>query len=115
MKIYVPNVSPGSGSTPFGFSSKRKLATITNFSTPSVNSGNVRTPFRLEFEVPLITVPLGQDLKKTFGTLNLSTQSNLGREPTKKECQVFFQEFFSKFFRGGNSLHSWEGMEDNGC
>ena len=115
MKIYVPNVSPGSGSTPFGFSSKRKLATITNFSTPSVNSGNVRTPFRLEFEVPLITVPLGQDLKKTFGTLNLSTQSNLGREPTKKECQFFFQEFFSKFFRGGNSLHSWEGMEDNGC
>jgi hypothetical protein len=117
MKIYVPNVSPGSGSTPFGFSAKRKLATITAFITPNVNSntGNVTTPFRLEFEVPLITVPLGQDLKKEFGTLKLSTQSNLGREPTKKECQMFFQKKFQDFFRGGNNLHTWEGMEDNGC
>lgn len=117
MKIYVPNVSPGSGSTPFSFSSKRKLATITNFTTPKVNTttGFVTTPFRLEFEVPLITVPLGQDLKKTFGTLDLYTESNLGREPTKKECQTFFQNFFQDFLRVGNSLHSWEGMEDNGC
>ena len=117
MQIYVPNVSPGAGSTPFGFSPKRSLATITAFTTPTVNSssGEAKTPFRLEFEVPLITVPLGQDLKRQFGTLKLSTQSNLGREPTQKECQDFFKSFFSKFFRGGNSLHTWEGMEDNGC
>jgi hypothetical protein len=116
MQIYVPNVTPGSSPTPFGFSSKRTLATITSFTTPSVNSefGDVNKPFVLEFEVPLITVPLGQDLKKEFGTIKLKTQSNLGREPTQKECQSFFQKFFSNFSRG-SSLHTWEGMEDNGC
>ena len=117
MQIYVPNVSPGSGSTPFGFSAKRKLATITAFTAPKVNAntGNVTTPFRLDFEVPLITVPLGQDLKKEFGTIELHTQSNLGREPTKKECTLFFEELFKKFFRGGTGLHTSAGMEDNGC
>lgn len=116
MEIYVPDVKPGQGSTPFRFS-RRTLATIKSFETPSVsqNSGNVTQPFRLKFEVPLITVPLGADLKKEFGTITLSTESNLGREPTQKECEVFFQKFFSKFFKGGIPLHTWEGMEDNGC
>jgi hypothetical protein len=116
MNIYVPDVPQGQGSTKFGFSA-RTLATIKKFETPSAsqNSGNVTQPFRLTFEVPLITVPLGKDLKRDFGTITLSTESNLGREPTKKECEVFFQKFFSKFFKGGNNLHTWEGMEDNGC
>jgi hypothetical protein len=117
MAIYVSNVQPGSGSTPFGFSRNKTLATITAFTTPTPNPGNFLTPFRLDFEVPLITVPLGQDLKRDFGTLKLSTQSSLGREPTKAECVNFFKSFIQKFLRGGGGPagHSWEGMEDNGC
>ena len=112
MKIYVPNVNPGPSSTPFGFSSKRTLATVKDFVIPRPGFAG---DFKLQFEVPLITVPLGADLKRDFGSLQLWTQSNLGREPTKKECEDFFQGFFSTFFRGGNPLHTWRGMEDNGC
>lgn len=113
MAIYLPNVQPGSGSTPFGFSQKKTLATIIAFGAPSTPR-DVTTPFSLEFQVPLVSIPLGEDLKKEFGTITLKTESRLGREPTQKECQDFFKNFFSNFGSGGG-LHSWEDMEDNGC
>jgi len=114
MAIYLPNVQPGSGSTPFGFSQKKTLATIIKFTAPTTPADAPRTPFGLEFQVPLVSIPLGEDLKREFGTITLKTESRLGREPTQKECQDFFKTFFSKFGSGGG-LHSSDGMEDNGC
>lgn len=111
MSIYVPGVSEyGSRTTVFTFGS-RPLAWIKTFTGPGAGQANV--PFRLVFDVPFLSFPLSESMRASFGKLELSTESNLGREPTRQECEQFFDNFFSGFSGGG--IHRADGMEDNGC
>jgi len=112
MQLYVPGVTNNMKTpVPFAFSSKRKLAIITAWDVPYADSPNL--PFHLEFQVPLLSLPLGDEIRKEFGWLNLHTDVILGREVTQEECLFFFTRFFDSL--GGHSPHTAAGMEDNGC
>jgi hypothetical protein len=108
--IYVPGVTEGTQSTGFAFSPVRPLARVTAFVVPAVGSAG---PFVLQFEVPFITLPLGDDIKAAFGTLTLRATSQLGREVSMQECRSFFTRKFGEL--GGSGPHSAADMEDNGC
>ncbi len=116
MQVYVPNVQANpSQRTSFAFSARRPLAIITGWTVPAEETA---TPFILEFEVPFITLPLGEEMRRTFGTFNLRTEVTLGRENTRVECRSFFEEFFRSMGYApgaGGMPHSPDGMEDNGC
>ncbi len=111
MQVYVPGITVGSQTTNFAFSAKRPLARIRQWAVPEPDSPNL--PFLLQFEVPFLTLPLGDDIKQTFGNLTLKTTVMLGREPSAEECRFFFAEFFNSM--GGGAPHSAADMEDNGC
>lgn len=111
MQLYVPGIEVGQQGTEFAFSAKRPLARIRLWAVPEPDSPNL--PFLLEFDVPFLTLPLGDDIKKSFGNLRLKTTVMLGREPAVEECRSFFQQMFNSF--GGGAPHSAAGMEDNGC
>lgn len=111
MKIYVPGITLNAQDTRFGFSRSRLLARITSWKKPEIGSTNL--PFILVFKVPLLTLPIGNDLRREFGWITLKTSVILGREPTTQECHSFFQRFFVDMH--GTTPHSPEAMEDNGC
>ncbi|MEZ4814695.1 MAG: hypothetical protein R3A80_05750 [Bdellovibrionota bacterium] len=111
MGVYVPGIEVGSQNTLFAFSSKRPLARIRLWAVPEPDSQNL--PFILQFEVPFLTLPLGDDIKQTFGTLTLKTTVMLGREPSRDECRFYFSNLFNSL--GGSSPHTAAAMEDNGC
>lgn len=112
MRVYVPGIKPGSQNTPFAFSSKRPLARIRRWEVP-LPDPRVELPYILEFDVPFLTLPLGEEIKQSFGTLRLKTTLMMGREPARSECRAFFVRFFGAM--GGSGPHSAEDMEDNGC
>jgi hypothetical protein len=111
MGVYIPGIRIGSQNTLFSFSASRPLARIKTWNVPRPDSPNL--PMVLEFEVPFLTLPLGEEIKQTFGTLNLKTTVLIGREPSREECRRFFVDFFGRM--GGGAPHSPDGMEDNGC
>lgn len=111
MSVYIPGIRPGSQNTLFAFSEKRPLARIKSWMVPLPNTPEL--PMVLEFEVPFLTLPLGDDIKQTFGTLTLKTSILMGREPSKEECRNFFINKFGEL--GGASPHDADAMEDNGC
>ena len=113
MAVYVPNVRPGQQSTGYGYG-RRALATITSFTTPT--AGTVDQKFTLEFEVPFVTLPIGDNFRRDFGTIKLTASSLLGRDPNASECRSFFRQKFSDLHGvPGPAGHSPEDMEDNGC
>lgn len=115
MAVYVPGVKPGPQNTRYAYSATRTLARITAFTTPT--AGKVDQKFTLEFEVPFVTLPIGEGFRRDFGTIKLTATSLLGREPNASECRQFFREAFDRL-RGNrpmNVQHNSEGMEDNGC
>ncbi len=111
MSIYVPGVNDYSGGEKVFRFGSRPLAWIRSFSGPT--TGQASQPFKLVFDVPFVTFPLAESMRTSFGRLQLSAESNLGREPTRQECQSFFDDFFSSFAGGG--IHRADGMDDNGC
>lgn len=111
MRVYVPGIELGTQDTLFAFSQKRPLARITSWSVPEPDA--LGLPFLLTFEVPFLTLPLGDDIKRDFGELTLKTTVMLGREPSKEECQAYFEDLFRAF--RGSAPHSPADMEDNGC
>jgi hypothetical protein len=113
MQMYVPGINVGSQDLLFSFSSKRPLARIKGWLVPRALSTDFEHPFVLIFEVPLLTLPLGEEIRQEFGTITLKTSAVLGREPSAEECRGFFDQFFSRM--GGGAPHRPEDMEDNGC
>jgi hypothetical protein len=111
MGVYIPGIKIGSQNTPFSFSPSRVLANIKSWDVPRPDSPNL--PMVLEFEVPFLVLPIGDDLRQSFGTLRLKTSMHIGREPSKEECRKFFVDFFGAM--GGGAPHSPDAMEDNGC
>ena len=120
MKMYVPGIiatpSAGGQSGPngelnFGFSPNRTLAKIVLWAAPEPDSANF--PFVLVFKVPLVTLPIGAQMRNEFGWVELKTSVILGREVSGEECKFFFGEFIKNFQKG--PLHSAAFMEDNGC
>jgi hypothetical protein len=115
MDMYVPGIREGGQNLYFGFSRTRKLAIITAWNVPSSGAPDKLNPFELEFDVWLITVPIGEDMRNRFGKLKLKTTAALGREPSSEECRGFFERFFSLYKNGPNNMHNSGDMEDNGC
>lgn len=113
MDKYIKDIKVGNQDLLFSFSSKRPLARIKGWLVPRALSADFEHPFVLIFEVPLLTLPLGEEIRQEFGTITLKTSVVLGREPSAEECRAFFDQFFSRM--GGGAPHRPEDMEDNGC
>lgn len=63
----------------------------------------------LEFKVPFVQFPLGEELRARFGYITLTTRSFLGREVSRSECQTFFNGLASNI----GAIAGF--MEDQGC
>jgi hypothetical protein len=61
----------------------------------------------VKMRVPFVTLPLGTDLRSSFGYLTIAAYSYLGREVTTSECREYFND------RGAGA--SPLDMEDQGC
>jgi uncharacterized protein (UPF0333 family) len=76
---------------------------------------------KISFDVPLFELPFFS-LSDLFPKLTLEAKSYLGREPTRKECRKFFNDFYQFFLppsipnRGERGvIDAWAGMDDNDC
>jgi len=70
------------------------------------------TKIEVNFKVPLFQMPL-PGLTAELMWVPLKATSYLGREPTREECKIFFQNFYNYYKRGGGDLSA--GMYDNNC
>jgi len=127
---YFPGVS-GSGtgmSVPLTLGSLR-VANIISVFLPQAKKNDYgpadeNSKVRVVFEVPLVMVPFGPNMKKTFGKITLDAQSYLGREVSATECRGWFEAFMDAFAISGAGMsgkyqsyaRKYSGnMDDNGC
>ncbi len=109
----------------------RPVATINSISVPRAQnfdyskSGPSEDLFvGVNFEVPFVTLPLGENMRRDFASVKLEARSFLGREPSRDECLDYFKRFLNHFALDSSPVSglnksfndkNFKFMDDNGC